>query len=287
MREGTVFFKSGTMGFYKRYKKHQSKLKIIRYLEKDTTYDTAEKEMILHFLKNNPLDVFPYDFIRKYNPENILVYSDKEKGLKYVLHEDKRLYFKRKWSEKKIKGSYSRLLMEQDPESPHRYETPDFYVQEGEVVADAGVAEGNFALSIVEKVKKLYLFEVDEEWLEALDATFAPWKEKVVIVHKYVSDKNDDKQVKLDDFFKDETIDFLKADIEGAEVQMLDGCQALLSVKHPLKIIVCAYHKPNDADILNRMLTEKGFQTEFSKGYMIFKRKQSPYLRKGLIRGRK
>jgi hypothetical protein len=202
------------------------------------------------------------------------------------------LYFKRDWDEEQIQKYYNGLLIEQDISSPHRYETAEFHVSEGDVVIDAGVAEGNFALSIVDKVKKLYLFEVDEAWIEVLKITFAPWKDKVIIINKYVSNNNKDNCITLDSFFGDEQIDFIKADIEGAESQLLDGAKTILSRQTSIKIVLCTYHKHRDADILNRMLIEKGFSAEFSKGYMIFyyeayDKLKPPYLRKGLIKAKK
>ena len=277
------------LGEYKRnLKMFKLKIKIIKYLEQDSKYDNPEKEVIIDFLKNNSLSVFPYNFIKKYNAKDIIVYTDNQNRMRYVLHENKRLYFKKNWNEKKIMDYYYSLLIEQDIDSPHRYETPNFYVKTGDVIVDVGVAEGNFALSVVEKAKKLYLFEVDEEWIDALKITFAPWIGKVEIVCKYVSDNDDYKNVTLDTFLEREKVDFIKADIEGAETALVKGSKNILSDNQPLKIIMCTYHKPNDAEELNRMLMESGFQTEFSKGYMIYVYDQTlcaPYLRKGLIRG--
>jgi hypothetical protein len=185
---------------------------------------------------------------------------------------------------------YNWLLVEQDSLSPHCYETAEFHVSEGDVVIDAGAAEGNFALSVIEKVKKIYLFEVDKAWIAALEATFVPWKEKVVIVNKYISDNNKKNGIALDTFFGNEKIDFIKADIEGAEPQLLTGASTLLSRQTPMKITLCTYHRHNDAEVLNRMLIEKGFHTEFSRGYMLFlydKALAPPYLRKALVRATK
>ena len=257
--------------------------KIIRHLEKDI----AEKEKIIEFLKYHSFSVFPYKFVKKYKAKNVTVYTDDDSGLKYVIHENKRLYFKRKWTDDEIRNCYNFLMTEQDPDSPHCYETPDFHVRNGEIVVDAGVAEGNFSLSIVEKVEKLYLFEMDDEWNEALNLTFAPWKDKVEIINKYVSDNDDNDSITLDTFLKNKRVTFIKADIEGAETNLLRGCKQLVSSNESLRMMLCTYHKKHDADDLNRMLTESGFSTDFTKGYMIFSLDPTlsePYLRKGLIR---
>ena len=266
------------------------KRKIIRFLKKDPHYNDPEIAEIVGFLKRNHLTEFPYDFVKRYDFKKIIVHTDLDNGLKYVLHDNKRLYFARVLSEDTIRRAYTGLLRDQDIDSPHRYETPDFHVNEGDVVVDAGSAEGNFALSVVEKVKKIYLFEVNEHWIEALKATFAPWKDKVEIVCKYVSDNDGDNCVALDTFFGKDKIDFIKADIEGAELALVKGSRNILSGNDKLKVILCTYHNADDAQQLESMLTESGFKTEFSKGYMIFRHDRTldePYLRKGLIRGRK
>ena len=82
-----------------------------------------------------------------------------------------------------------------------------------------GCAEGYSSLEIIEEAKHVYLFEQDEQWLEAIRATFEPWQDKVTIVQKYVSDHNSSREQTLDDFFNNQTNEhlFLKMDIEGAE----------------------------------------------------------------------
>lgn len=273
---------------WNKYTRHKTKIKIIKYLSNESNYDKLEKEKIIGFLKKNPLPIFPYHFTKKYNQNNIIVYMDNVCGIRYIIQEGKKLYFKKKWDENKIKSYYNSLLLEQDINSPHRYESEEFCVKEGDVVIDAGVAEGNFALSVVEKVKKMYLFEADEEWMDALRVTFAPWKEKVEIICKYVSDNNENNNIKLDTLLGKQKIDFLKADIEGSEMALLKGSQHIISENENIKIILCTYHNQNDAEELNRKLLEFGFQTEFSRGYMIFwydKTLCEPYLRKGLVRG--
>ncbi|MDR1524917.1 MAG: FkbM family methyltransferase [Tannerella sp.] len=264
---------------------------VINYLDNIPSQDmNGEKQAVLDYLKCHPLSVFPYSYTEKYKPEDVIVYLDAEKEMCYVLQDGKRLYFKKGWNEKKVQAYYNGLLIEQDAASPHRYETGDFHVCEGDVVVDAGVAEGNFALSVIEKVEKIYLFEVDKAWITALEATFAPWKEKVVIVNKYVSDNDEENCITLDTFFGNENIDFIKADIEGAEPLLVVGATTILSAQTPLKVALCTYHTQNDAETLRKMLSEKGFCAEFSKGYMLFvydKYLAPPYLRRALIRAAK
>lgn len=251
----------------------------------------AETAEALTFLQNNRLHVFPYDFTNNYRKHSIKVYEDKALGLRYVMHEGKKLYFKRNWSARKIKRNYNFLLLEQDAKSPHKYLTADFTVEKGAVVADAGAAEGNFALSIIEYVRKVYLFETDSEWIEALEATFAPWKDKVEIVNKFVSNKNDAHHVSLDNFFKGkEQVTFIKADVEGAEADLLEGSADMLANNSNLKVAITSYHKQADQVTLPEILKQFGFKTEFSDGYMVFYEYEPlspPYFKRGLIRAAK
>ena len=45
-----------------------------------------------------------------------------------------------------------------------------------DIAVDAGAAEGIWSLDIIDKIKELYLFECDDDCIEPLRATFAPWK---------------------------------------------------------------------------------------------------------------
>lgn len=249
------------------------------------------KREALDFLATNKLHVFPYNFIKKYKNHKVPVHTDGVTGLKYVLHEGKKLYFKRNWSARKIRRNYNFLLLEQDPLSPHRYLTDTFTIDEGDIVVDAGAAEGNFSLSIIEKAQKIYLFETDQEWIEALEATFKPWKSKVEIINKFVSNTNNDQHVSLDQFFQDKTcVNFIKADIECAEADFLEGSHSILAGNKNLKVAITTYHKQNDEVELKEVLEKYGFTTSFSNGYMLFPHYEPlkpPYFRRGLIRATK
>ena len=242
----------------------------------------------LSYLKNNPIAVFPYPFQDQYHQNDIKVHKDHVKGLHYVMLDGKKLYFKRRWSIKRIQHSFNELTKEQDLQSPHRYLTNDFDIEEGEVLVDIGVAEGNFALAAVEKAARLILFETDKEWIEALNATFEPWKDKVLIINKFVSDIDNGSNVTLDHFLKpNEKISFLKIDVDGAEAQLLKGCKRILSEMKPLKLAICTYHKQNDEMDFTAILEKNGFITSTSNRFILFyydKQIAPPYFRKGLIR---
>ncbi len=288
----TLYFKLVPKFIRHNLEKNRIKKTILSYYAELPEGDVSQAERIaLNYLQNNKLCVFPYPFQHDYKRSAIKVYSDKARGLRYVLCDGKRLYFKRNTSTRGIKRAYNYLAMEQDKQSPHRYLTDTFTIGKNDILVDVGAAEGNLPLSVIEKVKRVYLFETDDKWIEALTATFAPWKEKVVIINKFVSDKNDEKNVSLDEFFKNkEAFTFLKIDAEGAEAEILDGGQTCLSSIPGLKVAVCTYHKPDDATILKGYLDQRQFNISYSDGYMIFTEPKTffpPYLRKGLIRATK
>jgi hypothetical protein len=252
---------------------------------------SEEIQQVLNYLKTNPIAVFPYEFQDKYIAENIEVFDDLEKGLPYVLQDGKRLYFKKRWGKRKIRNLFNLLSKEQDIQSPHHYLTDQFRFDEGDILVDAGAAEGNFALSIVEKARKIILFEADKEWIEPLNATFEPWKDKVVIVNKYISNVTNSTNTTLDEYFSSgEPVTFLKIDVEGAESRLLEGSKRLLAANTKLKVAVCTYHKQDDEKEIKALLENYGFKTSHSEGYMLFyfdKKMKDPYFRRGLIRAEK
>ncbi|SMG50504.1 methyltransferase, FkbM family [Marivirga sericea] len=258
------------------------------YNSNEEEFIDQEKSNALEYLKETGFSVFPYPFQEKYKRSDIEVYADPSNQLKYIVTEGKRLYFKRKSSKRGVRRNYNFLKIEQDQNSPHRYLTSEFDIKENVILVDVGAAEGNLALEAIEKVKKVYLFETDERWIEALEATFAPWKEKVVIVNKFVSDVNDAKNVSLDEYFKDkESFNFLKVDAEGAEGDILKGAEKIIAENKNLKIALCCYHKPYDEDKFKAYLEDRNFEVSFTDGYMIFPEPKTfnpPYLRRGVLR---
>lgn len=247
---------------------------------------TQEEKDALKYLQNNQLHYFTDDFYRSYLNEEVKVFYDPETSLRFVFHEGKRLYFKRSWSEERIQKSYIFLRIEQDPQSPHCYLNQNFTINKNDIVVDIGSAEGNFSLNAIEKAKKIIIIEADKDWIEPLNATFKPWKEKVTILNKYVSNESNEKTSKLDKLVN-KRVSFIKIDAEGEEYNILKGASQILS-GNSLKLVICTYHNPEDAYNVGYLLVSKKFKIEHSKGLMLFlDRWKSPYLRKALVRAYK
>jgi len=64
--------------------------------------------------------------------------------------------------------------------------------------------------------------------------------------------------ITLDDWVKQNNIskvDFIKADIEGAERLMLEGSQWILKNYAP-KLAICTYHLPDDKEVLTKLILQ-------------------------------
>lgn len=237
------------------------------------------------FLKEHPYSRYLYDFAQSYLDRKIDICKDENKGLPYVIHRDnKKLYFPRNYSPEKVERMYKALMIEQDLNHPHHYVDS---VEEfrDKTILDIGSAEGFTSLDAIDKAKFIYLFECEPLWIEALTATFEPWKEKIQIIKKYVSNCNDEKNLTLDEFLKDKPKDhlFLKMDIEGAECAALEGCRKLFAEAENLDFAICTYHKKEDEKKIAAYLDQYNCTYVPREGFMYVKHR----LRTALLRGHK
>lgn len=240
------------------------------------------REIARNIIRRQKIDVFTFQ--RK--PDEIVCDFDEEAGMYYAIEEDMRIYFPIEiFATKQIVVDYMNSLhTEQDDRSPHRYLTPRMEVPEGAVVMDAGVAEGNFSAGIVKKVKKLYLIECEPCFVRALQWTFKDYMDKVVIVDKFLAGYTDEHNITIDDIMQGEPLDYLKMDIEGAEVAALHGGERTLSSSPNLKCNICVYHRLRDNEAITEILSHHGMDVQNTPGYMLFHLdKEYPcYPRKGL-----
>lgn len=235
---------------------------------KEKYKDTEDEEirLILDSYSQNGFSVYgSYTYVK----ERYRVLRDSD-HMPYVIFEDKRMYFPRFMGFKSdSSGEYIEdILKEQQFNSPHLYVRDYRESKLDGIIVDAGVCEGNFALRYVEKAKKMYLIESDEKWIEPLEKTFKPYSNKVVLCNKYLSNEDSRVSIKLDSLVS-ENIDFLKIDIEGAEVDALEGAMETLTSSNST-CAICSYHRYNDEEKIKRILQGYGYTTSTSLGYMFF-----------------
>ena len=243
----------------------------------------SEENKAMAFIGKHGITSYPYPYMLEYRNRTIEVLTDPQKQLPFVLHNEKRLYFPQSYSRDKVIKDYRALITEQDARSSHRY-VNSYEELRGRTLLDVGAAEGIFSLDTIELTDQTILFECMDHWQAALEATFAPWQEKVKIVKKFVGNKTEGNYVKLDDYFSIDVSDlFIKMDIEGAERIALEGASKILAHGKNMQVSVCTYHRPGDPEFMNDLLTRNGFQTEFSQGLMYWNKRLS----KGLIRAKK
>lgn len=248
---------------------------------------SLEEKRVIDYLTNNKISFLPYDFTKKYISKDVNVFFDLVYGLHYVIFKNKKLYYRRDWSVRKIKKYHANLLAEQDPDSPHKYLSGNFSFDDNSVALDIGAAEGIFSLMVIEKARKLYIIEPDALWVEALEATFKEWKDKTTIIKKFASSLNDDNNIALDKFFFDEEIDFIKIDTEGAEKEIIHGAERILEQKNQLKIVIAVYHWQNEEKELKKLFRSDIFNHSFSDGFVCYyyeKEFKHPFLRRCLLR---
>ncbi|MBM3920263.1 MAG: FkbM family methyltransferase [Sphingomonadales bacterium] len=237
----------------------------------------------LSFMGKHGLTSYPADYMLEYKRKVTDVVYDEHKKLHYCLHNGRKLYFTSAFTNDRIERLYKSLITEQDSRSAHRY-IDDYDKLNNYTLLDVGSAEGIFTLDNIDRIKHAYLFEAEPYWIDALKATFEPWKEKITIVEKYVGDKTEDNFITLDDYLKDKEIDrlFLKMDIEGAELAALNGATNTLKKQPVMRTAICTYHRPGDPEKFDQILTENGFATSFSDGFLFWGKRLSKAVVRGL-----
>lgn len=159
-------------------------------------------------------------------------------------------------------------------------------VNKGDIVFDLGANMGVFSATVAYKAEKVYAFEpsgiIIEKYLKKLVEHYknievqayalADKRGKAVFSYNInnigashmgssINDKcieEDVLLISLDEFVEAKHIsrvDFIKADIEGAERDMLKGATRVLKEYAP-KLSICTYHLPDDKEILEKLILE-------------------------------
>lgn len=167
-------------------------------------------------------------------------------------------------------------------EGPYEYKDRyiDVSLNEGDIVLDLGTNFGIFSSYAASKGCEVYSFEpltyAIKEYLEKLQVIYS----NMTIVNKAVSNKcgkmsffidkmnfggsalidgkseNKVSVTTIDKFVSEEnlkSVDFIKADIEGEEIKMLEGAFYTLKEFAP-KLAICIYHNLNDEQSARKLI---------------------------------
>lgn len=170
------------------------------------------------------------------------------------------------------------LRFEQNKKHKHCYERGGSYISKGDVVVDLGAGDGAFTLSAANKAFKVYAFEPHPVYAELLRRSFETTPNvKILEIAAsdkqglgYISDNDFASTVvnerpkegytikldTLDNILYDETsVDYIKCDIEGEEINMLMGAKKIIKRDTP-KIAICVYHHPTHPETIMKLLKE-------------------------------
>ena len=258
-----------------------------RYKSAGSAADESMRS-ILDYLGTHDLDVWNGQM--KYNSNElrsrISCDLDDACGLYYTDWHGHRMYLKRSLNTpNKVRNYLESIVVEQLPSSPHCYRQPG-YEFEGGTLADAGAAEGFFALDCIEKADRVILLEADPEWVEALQHTFEPYRDKTVILGRFLGDHDGEDTVLLNTLIQTYGVSYLKCDIEGMENSVIESLDiSVVESASELTLLIAAYHNVNGAEQLAGRLLQMGFEARYSRGYMFFPYLYDlqPVLRRGLV----
>lgn len=165
----------------------------------------------------------------------------------------------------------------------HYYQKEHTEVENGEIILDIGTAEGLFPMMVVDKCEHIYMIEPSKIFCDCLNKTFANYKDKITLFNvavgnedgiipfdensiegRIATDEKNEYKVninKIDTLFKNnEKITYLKADIEGFEMEMLKGAEQTIKRNKP-KIAITTYHTQNNPDEIIAVI--KGYVPEY------------------------
>lgn len=260
-------------GYHVAPEKIIDKEELLKYLMTEKYKDTTDDDIreTIRFWEENPLSYF-----NQYNYADAScdrVFWDEKCNMPYIIYKDKKLYYPRSYSDFIYEEGNTYVMGyrqgEQAEGSPHKYLTNEISIARGDVVVDAGAMEGDFALEYIDDISKLYIFECDPEWVKALKMTYKDYMDKVLIIPQMLGDRVDEHTTTLSEVIVDGRVDFIKMDIEGAEVSALLTAEELLQ-NNNVKCAICTYHKKDHAVILEQFFRRNEYQTSFSNGHMIF-----------------
>lgn len=179
---------------------------------------------------------------------------------------DKKLFWPSKFSISRLNQVVAESF---DTEDWHYYQKEHTEINAGEIILDIGTAEGLLPISVIDKCQHIYMIEPSTLFCNCLHKTFSNFKEKTTIFNVAVG--NSDGKINFDEnslegmisnentafsqelpIYKIDTllnnkqlITYLKADIEGFELEMLKGAEQTIKNNKP-KIAITTYHTQNN-----------------------------------------
>lgn len=192
-------------------------------------------------------------------------------------------------------------------ENPHAYITDFLNLEKGDIVIDAGACEGFFIKYALNKeAAKIFAFEPLAVLQKGLKYTFREEIKKriVEIISSSLSDTNGFCRMKsgkdficeshidnnhsgeipmatIDTIFREKAlrrVDFIKMDVEGWELKVLEGAKNVLQ-KHKPKLSIAVYHKYENAYKARELIMtiNPTYKTVFGGCYM-FEKPYRPYM---------
>lgn len=240
------------------------------------------KCLLLYLLKR---DYFPY--YRQRNFRHTFKFHA-GKPFPFVVYNNETYFYSPTWSKELTVDNFNSTLNEQNIGSPHRYFSKD-EIKEGWVIYDVGAAEGLQAKQWAKKAKMIVIFEPDQQQCRCLEKTFADELKsgKVKIVPEGVSDGY--KELKygetviivdsLPNLIKKYDLpapNYLKADIEGEEMNLLKGAKEIFQHSHFEAAQITTYHRPHDNEDIPEFFSHYKGKGHFSDGVTLVNRSGLP-----------
>jgi FkbM family methyltransferase len=163
------------------------------------------------------------------------------------------------------------------PDQWHYYEIPQTAVKSEDTVADCGAAEGLFTLTVAHRCRYVFAIEPAPAFVRALERTLAGFTNVSVLPYALAESdgvvrlsadgitsrviETDDGQLvparAIDSLFvrQGRRLDYLKADLEGAEVSMLRGAIETIRAYRP-RIAITTYHQREHAEQIAALLKD-------------------------------
>jgi FkbM family methyltransferase len=174
---------------------------------------------------------------------------------------------------------YMVIAETREPSDWHYYEVPETRVTPDDVIADCGGAEGIFALYAAPLARHVHVVEPSPLWRATLERTFAGAPNVTVVPaalgsargEAYLSGGALDSGVSdapgaagqrvrvpvetIDALFHDRgrPLTYLKADLEGYELEMLAGGERTIAANLP-KVAITTYHRAEHAEAIAAFL---------------------------------